>query len=88
MAQIVVVLSDGTTGPAAAHDVIERIERVVATRAPTASVRKMHPGRTPSELDAFWQVNIADEDADQAVEDLLSIPGVDGAYVKPPDEPP
>jgi hypothetical protein len=87
MAQIVVVLSPAAAG-SDAQPVLRQIERAVETRVPRATVQKMHHGRASPELDVFFEVDAPDDHAHQVVEDLLRVPGVDGAYVKPRDEAP
>ncbi len=39
-------------------------------------------------LERIWHVACPDHEAAEIVEKLLRIPGVEGAYVKPPEEPP
>ncbi len=88
MTRIVVVLADRTPNADATPGVVEQIERVVTNRAPTASLHKMHEGHPSAELDAFWEVDVAADQADEVLAELRSIAGVDGAYVKPLDEAP
>jgi hypothetical protein len=88
MTRIVVVLDNATIEADATQQVIDQVERTVANRTATASVHKMHPGHPSPALDAFWEVEVADEQVDEVIADLREISGVDGAYVKPRDEAP
>jgi hypothetical protein len=49
----------------------------------------LHPGSSDPELASQFYVSVADEeDGERVATRLRSVPGVEAAYLKPPDEPP
>ncbi len=53
------------------------------------SILPMHPGVADDELSRYFQVDLADIGAAEAVAERLGqVPSVDAAYVKPPEGPP
>lgn len=85
MAEIVVVLSASTDQPRA--DVVQQIDDVLARRGATGAA-PVHPASEGTGLDVFYRVEVPGEQLSGAVDDLLAIDGVEGAYVKPLDEAP
>ncbi|MBA2515532.1 MAG: hypothetical protein H0V26_14590 [Solirubrobacterales bacterium] len=60
----------------------------VAARAGVA-LRPLHPGVDDPALATFYVADAPDADAAEALRrDLVDLPGVQAAYVKPPDAPP
>jgi hypothetical protein len=87
MTTIVIVLAPEST-PARTGVVLEDVRRALAARTENGEVRPMHPGARSAGLDRFFEVDVPAEVAPLVVGDLLHVPGVDGAYVKPADEAP
>ena len=48
-------------------------------------VEPLFPGRRSSAVECIWHAACPDRAAAAIVEKLLNIPGVEGAYIKPPE---
>jgi hypothetical protein len=79
-----------TRRPTAASTERASVRRVLALiRDARASVTAVHPRATDPVLSTFFSIDAPDaERAARLASDLLKLPIVEAAYVKPPDEPP
>ncbi len=53
-----------------------------------ASLSPLHPGEVDPSLTPFYRLDVGNADAERALDALRASGAVDGAYVKPADEPP
>lgn len=66
----------------AAEELVRTVEVLGGTLVP------LHPGEVDPLLAPFYRVEVEEGETQRALEALLAADGVDGAYVKPLDEPP
>jgi hypothetical protein len=85
--RITIVLAD-RSGGAATRGTAERVQEAVTRVAPAAVVRPTHPDTASPDLQAYLEVDVDPADSQRVLTDLQAVPGVDGAYVKPPDAAP
>lgn len=67
----------------------ESLELLQTAEMLGATLEPLHPGVDDPTLSAYFTANVPDrEAAERLITKLQQLPSVEGAYTKPPDEPP
>ena len=86
--RITIVLADHSGGAAGTRGTADRVQEAVTRVAPAAVVRPTHPDTASPDLQAYVEVDVDPPDSQRVLTELRTVPGVDGAYVKPPEAAP
>lgn len=77
--------AEGQRSPSTPGILPETVRALAASSG--AAARPQFEGSADPSLSLFWLLRVPSQDADALVDGLRALPEVDGAYLKPTDEP-